>query len=156
VERYIKEIVNYSEQDDVVSIALNVYPPINVDFVFASKETVLDSIENDSQKIIVTSNTKTEKGIKINYATWTKWSGGNSDSALIVMLNVLKYIGVKSVALAGCDGFEADVDCNDFDEKLKRPVTKEQAERRNARAKSFLDDIKKQIEISFITPSKYQ
>jgi 4-hydroxy 2-oxovalerate aldolase len=72
------------------------------------------------------------------------------------MLNVLKYIGVKSVALAGCDGFEADVDCNYFDEKLKRPVTKEQAERRNARAKSFLDDMKKQIEIFFITPSKYQ
>ncbi len=156
VGSHIEKIKAYAQNENTVVIALNVCPPFETDYIFASKENVLNEINCNTQKVIVTSNLKTEKGIKINYATWTKWSGGNSDSALIIMLNVLKFVGVKKIALAGCDGFEPDVDCNYFDEKLKRPVTKEQAERRNARAKQFLNDIKDDMEIVFLTPSKYE
>ena len=56
--------------------------------------------------------------------------------------------------MAGFDGFSTDVDKNYYDNRLKRPVSKEQAEKRNERAKQFLEVVKKEIQITYITELK--
>lgn len=154
-----KEKINeYCNDQSCVTIALNNIPPIKTDYIFVSKKSVLDYAQVAATKKIVTSNVTTEReqDMIVNYENWTQWSGGKSDNALIVVMNILRKIGVKSIALAGFDGFTSDVDKNYLDEKLKRPVTKEQAERRNERTKKYLESVKNDMEISFLTESMYE
>ena len=155
---HLDEIEKYSKNDNVVTIALNNVPPFNVDYVFVSKKAVMDYLNEMDVNIIATSNVTTEsdKTVIINYTSWTYWSEGKSDNALIVMMNILKAIGVKDVLLAGFDGFTPDVDSNYYDEKLKRPVTKEQADYRNNRTTQYLMNDCKSVNISFITDSLYE
>ncbi|MGN0559360.1 MAG: aldolase catalytic domain-containing protein [Acutalibacteraceae bacterium] len=158
VTESLNEIREFSDQEDVVTISLNNIPPFPTDYIFVSKQSVMDYAENSDSKRIITSNVTTdnEKGLIINYTSWTNWSGGKSDNALFVMMNILKFVGAKKIVLAGFDGFMADVDKNYYDEKLKRPVNKEQADRRNSRTKAYLNNDCKDVEISFLTASIYQ
>lgn len=128
-----------------------------MDYIFVTKKVIMDLISYDDAKLITTSNVEiSDKVIPVNQSSWTSWSGGKSDSALILIVNILKEIGVNDIALAGCDGFSPDLDANYSDQNLKRPVTKEQALRRNERASTFLKEMSEVINIEFLTPSLYK
>lgn len=79
-----------------------------------------------------------------------------ADNALYIIMNLLRTVDVTDVALAGFDGFSTDVDANYYDSKLNRPVNKEQAERRNKRAKDYLASLAGTVNVSFLTPSRYE
>ena len=74
-----------------------------------------------------------------------------------IILNLLKACGVKEVLLAGLDGFMVNINENYSDPNLRRPVSVEQVERRNAYYKRFIADIALTgIKVTFVTPSKYE
>jgi 4-hydroxy 2-oxovalerate aldolase len=91
----------------------------------------------------------------INYKEWTKLEHGTNDSAMVVMFNVLRALGVKEVYLAGFDGFSASINENYMDPNLRRPVTDEQAKERNAFFRGYVKRMRKCMEITFVTESKY-
>ena len=64
----------------------------------------------------------------MNFTDSGSYKGGVSDNATIMIMNLLIKCGVKKAILAGFDGFSLDVDANYFDDALKRPVKKEQAD----------------------------
>ena len=73
------------------------------------------------------------------------------------MLNFLKACEVKEILLAGFDGFMVNINENYSDPNLRRPVSVEQVERRNAFYKRFISEIASSgIKVTFITPSKYE
>lgn len=157
IEDSIELVQKTSESSDVITVALNYKPQISVDYIFVTKKVIMDLISYDDAKLITTSNVEiSDKVIPVNQSSWTSWSGGKSDSALILIVNILKEIGVNDIALAGCDGFSPDLDANYSDQNLKRPVTKEQALRRNERASTFLKEMSEVINIEFLTPSLYK
>ena len=67
------------------------------------------------------------------------------------------FCGVKKIILAGFDGFSSNINENYFDFTLRRPVSEEQAIKRNSYYKNLFDVIKRKgVEVVFITPSKYE
>ena len=94
----------------------------------------------------------------LNYKNWIDISDGRThDSSSVIMLNFLVACGVKSIILAGLDGFAVNINENYADPNLRRPVSVEQVERRNAYYKRFIEVISgKGINVKFITPSKYE
>jgi 4-hydroxy 2-oxovalerate aldolase len=62
---------------------------------------------------------------------------------------------VKTVYLAGFDGFSSNINENYMDRNLRRPVTEEQANERNAFIKAFLAKMSESMELNFLTVSKY-
>ena len=75
----------------------------------------------------------------------------------VIVLNLLKTCGVKEVLLAGFDGFMVNINENYSDPNLRRPVSVEQVERRNAYYKRFIGEIAASgVLVTFVTPSKYQ
>ena len=147
-------------QNDVISIGLNLTIDINVDFLLTTRADVFEKAVNEGKSVITTSNvSKGARGnIKIlDYKKWIDIDERTHDSSSVICLNLLKYIGVKDIALAGFDGFSVNINENYADPNLRRPVNDEQANRRNSYYKSFIHSLKDTgINISFITPSLYE
>ena len=148
-------------KDDVISIGLNLTDDFDVDYLFASRQEVYDMAVEASKAIITTSNvSKGARGnIKVlNYKNWIEISDGRThDSSSVIMLNLLKECDVEEILLAGFDGFAVNINENYSDPDLRRPVTVEQVERRNAYYKKFISNIASSgVKVEFVTPSKYE
>ena len=73
-----------------------------------------------------------------------------------MVLNLLKALGIKSIILAGYDGFSADVNRNYFDRNMRITFSPEQAQIRNNFYINFFKDLKKSVSVEFFTPSIYK
>lgn len=154
---YIEKIRKICLEDDVISIAVNNVPPINVDYNFVSKVSVFEKAITSDVDIITTSNISTdEKYLIINYGSWIEGPNGRSDAGIIMIGNLLEKIGVKNLLLAGFDGFKVDADLNYYDESLKRPMNKQKVIERNQRAEKYLMNLKRKMAIDFVTPTIYR
>lgn len=153
---YKDRIDAFASRNDVLTIALNNDTALHEDFILITKQSSYDEFKDSQSQLLITSNvTVNEKRGKIvNYVKWTE--SGKADNALYIIMNLLRTVGVTDVALAGFDGFSTDVDANYYDSKLNRPVNKEQAERRNKRAKDYLASLAGTVNVSFLTPSRYE
>ena len=156
-----KKIENVLNQEDVVSIGLNLTESFNVDYLMTTRQDVYDAAVEAGKAVITTSNvSKGARGkVKIlNYKNWIDISDGRThDSSSVIMLNFLKACDVKEILLAGFDGFMVNINENYSDPNLRRPVSVEQVNRRNAFYKRFIGEIAaSDIKITFVTPSKYE
>ena len=163
-----KSIIKYKDsidekinEENVVSIGLNLTEPFDVDYQMTTRQDVYETAVNSGKAVITTSNvSKGARGnVKVlNYKNWIDISDGRThDSSSVIMLNFLVACGVKSIIIAGLDGFAVNINENYADPNLRRPVSVEQVERRNAYYKRFIEGISsKGINVKFITPSKYE
>lgn len=156
-----EKIEQLIDQDDVVSIGLNLTEPFKVDYLMATRQDVYETAIQAGKSVITTSNVSkgTRGKVKIlNYKNWIEISDERThDSSSVIILNLLKACGVKEVLLAGLDGFMVNINENYSDPNLRRPVSVEQVERRNAYYKRFIADIALTgIKVTFVTPSKYE
>ena len=154
-----EKIVAVSENDDVVTIGLNTETEGN-DYLLTTRKDIYDAAVANGKKVIVCSNiSKGGRGnVRVlNYSNWIEVDERTHDSSSVIALNLLKACGVKSVKLAGFDGFSANINENYFDPDMRRPVTFEQVNSRNKYYKEFINRIKEGgVEVEFITPSKYE
>lgn len=155
-EEKIKAISN---SNDVITVGLNTVLDIN-DYLLTTRKDIYDSAVANGKNVIVCSNvSKGGRGnVRIlNYSNWIDVDERTHDSSAVISLNLLKACGVKSVKLAGFDGFSVNINDNYFDPNMRHPVNVEQVERRNRYYKEFINRIKESgVEIEFITPSKYE
>ncbi len=154
-------IARLIEAPDVVSVGLNLTEPFAVDYMMTTRQDVYEAAVAAGKAVITTSNVS--KGARgniriLNYKNWIDISDGRThDSSSVIMLNLLKACGVKEVLLAGLDGFMVNINENYSDPNLRRPVSVEQVERRNAYYKRFIAETAASgIKITFVTPSKYE
>jgi 4-hydroxy 2-oxovalerate aldolase len=155
---YEKEIKKYIGIENPVTIALNNRPTINCDYSFVTKEISYEVVRGMEAQIIATSNVpiKDEEMLIVNYEALTHYTNGISDNSTIMLINLLLKCEIKGIALAGFDGFSTLPDDNYYEEALKRPIDIGEVETRNNLITEYLKSIGTQIDIKFLTPSKYQ
>ncbi len=161
-----KSIAEYQEvisqkiaENDVIAFGLNMHQ-FPIEYMVATRQDVFEEALEEGLPIITTSAvTKGTRGnIKIlNYKSWIEVDEQTHDSSFVIIMNFLKACGVKQIMLAGLDGFSPYINDNYFDPLLRRPVSEIQAEQRNMYYKNFIGSCRQQgIEITFLTPSKYE
>lgn len=154
------EIEELSAQSDVFTIGLNLTSDFKVDYLLATRHDIYESAVNSQTPLITTSSVSkgTRGNVKIlNYKNWIEVTDRTHDSSSVIALNFLKACGVKEIYLAGLDGFSVNINDNYADPNLRRPVTEEQAIRRNDYYKNFIHRIADGgVDVKFVTPSLYE
>lgn len=77
------------------------------------------------------------------------------DNSLIMILNMFYKMGVNNVTLAGFDGFSDRKSGNYYDEYYEFPVEFKTLEKVNFAIKNRISELKKDIDITFLTNSVY-
>lgn len=165
-------------QSDKIKDCINKIQPIimgvnhipenyNVDFLFFSNPVRYNYAKTsnrnkfDNLKKIITSNIKTEicdKEYLINYSLIAKFGWKYFDNSTIMLIRLLDKIGVKSINIAGFDGYDETGDVSYQDSILQATITMEDCKELNANIQSMLDDFfksHKNANLHFITQSRF-
>lgn len=160
------DIQSYIAKYKPTIITINYQPSdLYTDYIFVSnsKRYVglakrLQSKVSDGIKIIATSNvTKTSGNFDytIDYSSLVDMNFEIIDSSLLMLMRLLIKLGVKNAALAGFDGYSSAKGENYFNIAMEYEFVKDYADRLNDYTKKTLQDMKNDIDVTFVTKSKY-
>ena len=110
-------------------------------------------------KIIATSNitpTGDSFDYVLNYENLRDDVDVISDNSLIMLLKLLKNGGASKVVLAGFDGFSPNKSENYYNEYLELSADYDRLLNVNAEIKKKIAEMRKEIDIIFLTPSLYE
>lgn len=157
---YNEKISKIAQNEDVITIGLNISGDMGYDYVLATRKDVFDALLVSGASILTTSNiSKGNRGnVKVlDYKKWIDVDERTHDSSAVIAMNLLSKCNVKKMYLAGLDGFSVDINENYADVNLRRPVSSEQVERRNNYYRKFINKKRAEgMDIQFVTPSKYE
>lgn len=154
------DIQNYIGSHNPVIFSINHISEIySCDKVFVSNlkrfKGIDDVVARLGEKLICTSNITTDSSIcVVNYSNYLNGDDSISDNAGLMLINLLVKVGVKKLVLAGYDGFNY-TESNYFDDKLANGVQNEKKYQTNESIIKYFNNIRKDIQISFITPTIY-
>ncbi len=155
----LEGLKDIASQKDVISIGLNSTIDIEFDYILTTRSDIYNQAVADGKNVIVPSNvSKGGRGnVKVlNYVNWIEIDETTHDSSSVIAFKLLQTCGVKTILLAGFDGFSANINDNYYDTNLRRPVTVEQAGKRNAYYKDLIERIiNSGVNVEFVTPSRY-
>lgn len=157
------EIARYIEEVKPILISVNFgFSDIIPDFVFVSNNKRYDANREyfDARvNLILTSNILEEKSPEnhylVNYSSLLNDNPSISDNAGMMLLNLLLKLRVKDIALAGFDGFSTKMEDNYFSAGLANTIDADELTVKNYSVKNFLDTIKREINLKFVTNSIY-
>ncbi len=155
-EEQIRELL---VQDDVVSISLNVFDRFDTDYVLTTRVDAFRNAKVAGRQIIATSGICEEPEDNVHVIDYEKWvtvENGVHDSSGIVALKLMIACGARELMLAGFDGFSTNMNLNYYDKSMRRPVSQEQAERRNQYFRTYVSRLRKSIPVNFLTKSLYE
>lgn len=159
------EIKEFFEQNNPIVIAINHIPDVcPVDFVFLSNPRryirLINDMklkENQNVRIIATSNvTKTvdDFSFTVNNEKLLDKTSKVIDYSFVMLLKLLKDLNPQKVVCAGLDGY-ASKGANYADEDMEYWFTRRESDWLNQYVKESLVTLRKELEISFLTPSFY-
>ncbi len=128
------------------------------DYIFSSNMRGYIKIDgNTAAKCITTSNMKEcrHSDFTVNFASYSLKTPEIIDNSGLMLLKLLIALGIKSVSIAGMDGYSPDYKNDYYDARLNYDFSKE-TDRRNELISAELTQIKKAIELKFITPTNYE
>lgn len=168
-------VLNYSnkieaEKKDSLLVAINHVPDkLDVDYIFMSNSHRYNYWKEHPSFMqlpkILTSNldfAKNENDYVISYKRLLKCGWENMDNSTILFLRMLDKLGVKSVGIAGFDGYAVtgDTSCNYSQKDMERQLLAENAAKINQELADMLIDFistKETVErIYFVTPSRFE
>ncbi len=166
IHRQKSRVKDYIVQHRPITIAVNYAPrDIKVDAIFLTNARRYTQLANDLQSninrdadIIATSNvTKTEGNFQyvLRYETLIDKDTEIIDNSLVMLLKAMISLGVKSVQLAGFDGYSKTED-NYFDVSREYSFVKEKSSYLNQYVHKFIENNKGKLEIHFVTKSQYE
>ena len=91
----------------------------------------------------------------VNFANLKSDIDAIYDNPLVLLVNLALRVGVKSIRLAGFDGYSDDVDSCYYSDYVKLLYDKSNISSRNEALKGYINSVKDKIDITTITPSKY-
>lgn len=107
----MNELEEFIQRECPVVISVNFDCEIgNEKYIFfANKKRYKEYSALGGQNIIISSNVNRKNGteLMVDYGALVEKGGKNFDNATIMLLRLLKNMGMKSIYLAGFDGFEA-------------------------------------------------
>lgn len=169
VEEFLK-IDLVSKKENVITIAVNaILPGYDYDYIFFSNKvryeyarTVYEK-QFDSCKRIVLSNVKTnaEKNeFLLNFNRAIKRGWEHFDNAVMCALRLLEALGVRSVAIAGFDGFKTEYNESYADESLPTLSADIDYQKLNDEIRDMYQDFVQsdddRMNIEFLTESYFQ
>jgi len=162
-------INQYKKENDALVVSVNFIPEgIAADYVFMSNakryvkmvgklSEVLE--EEGNIKTIATSNVTRSKGrfeYVLAYETLLDEEALIKDNPLLMLLKLCKQFEVKSVALAGFDGYDKCVDTNYINPNMEYVFSKEKADVLNEDAAEGIKRVKLSQSVFFVTESLYE
>ncbi len=159
------KVTEYVEVKNPVTIAINFIPDgyrINYIFMSNAKRYVQLSSklseEKNRSRLIATSNitkTKGEFDYTLNYSNLLDEEALMPDNPMIMLLRVLKDCKVKSVALAGFDGYSETSVPNYVNPNMEYSMSTNLAESINNDVIEGIRKLKLPYELKYVTDSKY-
>ncbi len=151
-------VLSACQKEHTAVIAVN-FPAdgFEPEYIFSSNMRRFAKIQEiTTKKCITTSNMKDCKksDFMVNFSTYASKTPEIIDNSGLMLLKVLRAIGVKSVAVAGMDGYSA-YSGNDYINQNLVFDFSNQAEVRNRMISEELRELKKQMKITFLTPTIY-
>ncbi|MCY6483672.1 aldolase catalytic domain-containing protein [Clostridium aestuarii] len=158
---YKEKIKSFMNSRNLIGISVNhISDIVNTDFYFFSNEKRYNEYINQinqlkiDNKIITTSNLKDFNSILVNYKELLGITHEAKDNSSIMLLNLLNKLKVKKVYIAGIDGY--DYSENSYiSNNMELAYSKERVKNLNKDIKLELFNIKNNLEIEFITPSRF-
>lgn len=165
-EEYQAQIWAFRTKHNPVTIAINFIPEYwKPDYIFLTNSkrylqlsSQISRQENEKIKIIATSNVTKTSGtfdFTLNYGNLIDASAQVPDNSLLMLMRALLSIKVKSVVLAGFDGYDPEK-MNYFKTNMEYSDIHEKAQELNRVARDFFKKNAEQLHFEFITPSLYQ
>ena len=158
-------IASYISEEKPVVFSVNfLNDEFPVDYVFMGNSKRYSQFfsriyaENENVKLICSSNVteaKEKVDYVVNFANLKSSVDCIYDNPLVLLVNLLIQLGVKSIKLAGFDGYSDNVDDCYYADYVKLLYDKSNVSSRNEALKKFISSVKQKVEISTLTPSKY-
>ncbi len=156
--------------EEALVISVNhISEKIRADYVFMSNNSRYNYWKEDpafrGAKKILTSNldfAKDEGDLVVSYKRLLKCGWENMDNSTILLLRLLDKLSVKSVGIAGFDGYTVtDAGSGNYAQKdMERRLSAEEATKINKELADMLSDfiaVKENIErVYFVTPSRFE
>lgn len=166
IARQATRVKNYIKEHHPLVIAVNYAPSdLHADAIFltnAKRHTQLmqdlPMSANPEAQIIATSNVTKVSGrfdCVLNYGSLIDKDAEIIDNSLVMLLKALIQLDVKTVSLAGFDGYSKDSD-NYFDISREYSFVKSKASYMNAYVREFLRNNKDILNVDFVTRSNYE
>ena len=156
-----QKIIDYSAQKECVLISVSFVPNfIDTHYVFLSnlkRYTTTFNPTNKNINLIHTSNILIDDSLNkltINYSSLINEEYVIIDNAGIMVLNLLVKLCPEKVYIAGLDGYSSDKE-NYYLDRLKLSQDNEFLLVRNEIIKNKIKDLKRNLDMQFITPSLY-
>lgn len=152
------KIVSCAKRDDVVTISTNYdYDESITDFLFVSNLRRYRDLPAEKRfKSIVTSNIPAlDVYLQVRYKDLINSVDSVKDNAGLMLAKLLIRLGVKRIYIAGMDGYSVNPDENYADQSMNFYTEKEMAEKKNAGMAAVLKDMKKDVDIEFVTSPKF-
>ena len=146
------------QEPDCISISLNYFDRYETDYVLTSRRDAYRSARCQKKRIITLSSVCDEgdsESLVIDYEKWVTLESGVQDSSGIIALKLMMACGAAELDLVGFDGYTTDVSLNYYEKSMSRPVSLEQAQKRNDYFRMYVDRVRKMIPVRFLTESLY-
>lgn len=152
-----EKIEKYIEEAEPVIFSANFVPEdYRTDYIFCSNATRYEALEQKkgSRGVLITSNLLDicdEKKV-LNYSNLCFDEKGKCDNSVIMLLKLLLRLEIKQVYVAGFDGYRPEGDNYVTSYMVNQHTKGQEVNRRNSR---YVADIRKQMQIVFLTDSVY-
>ena len=160
-----EKVQDFISKENPLCISINYIPEnIKCDLVFLTKlnrylemtEKLL-ILKDKVPKLLATSNITTKDcsfDFVVNREPLLERDEHIIDNSFLMLLKVLRACGAKNVFCAGLDGY-SDREDNYFNPKMEYSFVKTEALRMNKHIKNVIEQMRKEMEISFVTYSHY-
>lgn len=164
IEKYYERINNLINQKDTITVSVNfISDRFKCDFAFVSNEKRFESLVESNKlnsretKLILTSNISSQypNDINVNYIDLLNSTNAVRDNSTLMLLQLLLKLNVKAVSLAGFDGYAYDNIENYADKEMLLTTSNKVVSDLNNGIINVLSDLYREIDIKFITPTKY-
>lgn len=164
ITSHYDEIHKVIDDEKTVCISINFIPDkYDVEAVFVSNIKRFKNIVNfkestKEQNVIITSNILEENDtdmLFVNYHELIDPEYQEVDNSGIMAIRLMKNLGMKEVYIAGFDGFHTNSRETYYSESMIYSIETEALEAKNKSVKKQIEELSKQIDIKFITPSMY-
>ena len=126
------------------------------DYLFVANEKRLsEGKPANVRQYITTSNLRYSESICVNYSSYLCENDKIADDPTLMLINLLIAAGVRSIAIAGFDGFSANPDENYFTSGMSLGSNIASKMYKNDVIREQVAKIREQITLDFVTPSLY-
>lgn len=166
ISREKEKVIDYCKKNNSIVIAVNFIPKdLKLDYLFISNHKriknlgEISEIKNNIKNIIITSNLtekKLDNCMVINYSDYLNEDPIISDNGGLMLINLLCKLNIKSVSLAGFDGFSVNSLDNYYNPEYMNSTEYNSLFDKTKAIANKLHNLSNSIEIKFLTESRYE